>query len=56
MLYEHLALVKAEAVSMISKDYEAGTKVYDKIETQALGMADMMTMGIIKQFPYKFIK
>ncbi len=56
MLYEHLALVKAEAVDMLTKDYEAGIKVYDKIESQALGMADMMTEGIIKQFPYKFTK
>ena len=32
MLHEHLALVKEEAVDMLSKDYAAGIKVYDKIE------------------------
>lgn len=54
MLHEHLVLVKAEAVDMLSKNYEAGIEIYDEIERQALGMADMMSGGIIKNFPYTF--
>jgi len=41
---------------MLTKDYTAGIKVYDKIEIQALAIADMMSKGIIKQFPYKFTR
>ena len=50
LLHEHLALVKAEAVDMLTGQYEAGIAVYDQIEIQALGMADVMAAGIIKQF------
>lgn len=50
MMHRHLALVKAEAVDMLTKDYEAGIDVYDDIEKQALEMADEMSEGIIKQF------
>lgn len=50
MLYEHLKMTKAEAVDMISKDYQAGVNEYDAIEQQALMMADMMVEGIVNQF------
>jgi hypothetical protein len=50
MMYDHLALVKAEAVDTLSGRYEASAAVYDQIEVQALGMADVMSKGIIKQF------
>ncbi|WP_256021904.1 acetylglutamate kinase [Paenibacillus kribbensis] len=51
MFYEHLALTKAEAVAMITKDYKTSIQIYDKIEAQALEMADMITDAIAKQFP-----
>lgn len=50
MLHHHLRLVKAEAVAMLTGDFEAGIKVFDEIERQALDMADVMAEGIIKQF------
>ena len=54
MLHEHLALVKAEAVAILTSDYEKGISIYDDLEMQALEMADMMADGIVKQFPEIF--
>ncbi|MCP1125820.1 acetylglutamate kinase [Bacillus sp. 3103sda1] len=54
MFYEHLALTKAEAVSMLKKDYQSSAQLYDKIEKEALEMADALTEGIVKQFPQVF--
>ncbi|UTG81112.1 acetylglutamate kinase [Bacillus paranthracis] len=54
MFYEHLALTKAEALAFLNKDYEAGVKLYDKIEKEALEMADMITKAIVQQFPQVF--
>lgn len=56
MLYEHLAFVKAQAVNMLSKKYAEGVAVYDVYEKQALAMADRMAEGIIRQFPYNFMR
>ena len=55
MLHEHLALTKSEVVDMLTKNYAKGISTFDEIEKQALEMADMMTYGIVKQFPNKFI-
>ncbi|MFK4303106.1 MULTISPECIES: acetylglutamate kinase [unclassified Paenibacillus] len=55
MFYEHLALTKSEAVSMITKDYETSVQIYDKIEAEALEMADTITDAIAKQFPGIFV-
>lgn len=54
MLYDHLAMTKAEAVYRLSKNYAADIAEFDKIEAQALTMADAFTSGIVKQFPEKF--
>lgn len=54
MFYEHLALTKTEAVSMINMDYKTDVEVFDKIEAQALVMADAISNAIVKQFPHKF--
>ncbi|KFM99684.1 acetylglutamate kinase [Bacillus clarus] len=54
MFYEHLALTKSEALAILNKDYEAGVKLYDKIEKEAIEMADAITEGIVKQFPQVF--
>lgn len=50
MLYQHLALVKAEAVSLIDGQYEESINVFEELELQALKMADIMALGILMQF------
>jgi hypothetical protein len=54
MLHAHLALTKSEAVDLLTQDFPAGIAVYDEIEKQALMMADVMTEGIVRQFPRRF--
>ena len=54
MFYTHLALTKQEAVYMIEKKFKEDIAVFDKIEAEALEMADAIADGIIQQFPAFF--
>ncbi|MDF2788299.1 MAG: hypothetical protein K0S25_2158 [Bacillus sp. (in: firmicutes)] len=54
MFFEHLALTTQEAVLILQKDFQSSIAVFDKIEAEALQMADTITVGIVKQFPKKF--
>ena len=54
MLHEHLAITKDEAVAILSGNFERGIQIFDQVELQALEMADLMTEGIVRQFPRRF--
>ena len=54
MMDQHLKLTTDEAVQRIQKDYEADVTAYDKAQHAMQKMADMLTDGIVQQFPTKF--
>ena len=54
MMHDHLDITLAEAVDHLKGDYAADIADYDKVHTQILKMADMLTDGIVAQFPEKF--
>lgn len=54
MLHTHLALTKDEAVNRLNRNYAHDIALYDRIESQALEMADTMSEGIVRQFPGMF--
>lgn len=54
MMTEHLDLTLAEAVAQVQGDYATSIAKYDEVHEQILHMADMLTAGIVAQFPERF--
>lgn len=54
MFYDHLAMTKAEAVYMLQHDYQSSIDVFERIELEALQMANLLSTIIIQQFPSVF--
>lgn len=48
---EHLDLTLAEAVDQLQGHYPAAVANYDAVEVEIRHMADMLSDGIIAQFP-----
>jgi hypothetical protein len=54
MLRAHLALTTQEVLARLQRKWDADVRNYDAIHRQALGMADMLSAGIVRQFPARF--
>jgi hypothetical protein len=54
VMREHLDPTLGEATARLKGDWRADIGAYERIHTQILGMADMLSAGIIRQFPAKF--
>jgi hypothetical protein len=54
MMHDHLRLTTNEVVARLQKNWAADVRAYDRIHLQILHMADMLSDGLVKQFPNRF--
>jgi hypothetical protein len=54
MMHEHLDLTLAEAAHRLGGDYAKDIQDYDAVHAEILQMADMVSRGIIREFPNHF--
>jgi hypothetical protein len=54
MMREHLDLTLQEAVTYLNGDFTGSVAAYERVHLEILEMADMLSEGIIRQFPQKF--
>jgi len=54
MMHTHLDVTLQEAAARLNGDFAADIAAYDQVHTDILKMADMLSDGIINQFPKMF--
>jgi hypothetical protein len=54
MMKDHLDLTLEEAVARLQHRYADDIAAYDKVHAEILAMADMLSVGIVAQFPAAF--
>ncbi len=54
MMRGHLRLTTDEVVARLKQNWQADVRAYDRIHTQILHMADMLSDGLVEQFPARF--
>lgn len=50
----HLELTTAEALARLNGDWKADVAAYDRIHRHILHMSDLLSAGLVKQFPKRF--
>jgi hypothetical protein len=53
-MHQHLNVTAEEATARLKGDWAGDIAAFDKVHEQILGMADMLSAGIIRQYPAKF--
>ncbi len=53
-MHMHLKLTTDEAVAHLQGNYDADVAAYDAVHDHILHMADLLSNGLIKQFPHRF--
>jgi hypothetical protein len=53
-LRKHLRLTTAEAVARLQGDWRADVAAYEQIHRHALHLSDLLSSGLIAQFPHRF--
>jgi hypothetical protein len=51
----HLRLTSEEAVARLQGNWNADVVAYDKVVRHILHMSDLLSDGIIRQFPARFL-
>jgi hypothetical protein len=54
MMRAHLGLTTNEVLARLQKKWAADVRAYDRVHVQILHMADMLSDGLVKQFPSRF--
>jgi hypothetical protein len=54
MMKDHLALTTQEAVARLQGKWAADIAAYDKVHAEILKMSDMLSSGLVAQFPNRF--
>jgi hypothetical protein len=54
MMKDHLALTTEEAVARLQGKWQADVAAYDKVHAEILQMSDMLSAGLVAQFPDRF--
>ena len=51
---QHLALTTKEALARLRRNWRADVAAYDQVHAEILYMSEMLSTGIVNQFPNRF--